>query len=358
MRRVFLLAAILAAAAGCGRPEREASGEPAGALTPVEVYVVTAGEAVVRVAATGTVKAREDIPVSAEVGGQVREVPVMVGDGVAAGEPLVLLDDELILLALDQAEAQLLLAEANLETAEASLRRTRTLLEEDDISKADFEAIESAAKAARASHMSAEAGRASAERQLRNTRVPSPIDGIVAFVYVEEGHLVAPGMPVARVVDDRVVEVEIGLSEDQVVDVRTGRGADVRVRALPGEVFEGRVEYVGPSADDIAKTYPVRVVVQNAARRLRSGMVAEVTVDAKRFDGVIVIERDWVFDRFGEPAVFVATDSTAVVRKVTLGKVIGDGVVVRSGLDPGDRVISFGYDQLTDNARIQIKNSP
>ncbi len=342
---------------GCGG--RPGDGEAAGtaeARTPVEVDVVEPHTAVLEISAVGTIEAREDILVSSEAAGQVVDVPVMVGDGVAEGDVLVRLDDELAELSVQQADAQLLLAEADLDNAEANLKRVTNLWKGGDVSDSDHEAAERAAKVARAGHMAAAAARASAGRQLRNTEIGSPIDGVVAFVHVEGGQLVGVGTPIAQVVNDETVQVEIGLNENEIVDVRRGAPASVRIRALPGETFAGTVEYVGPKADEMTSTYPVRVVVPNPKGRLRSGMVAEVTLTARRFEDSIVIERDWVAERFGEPSVFVVVDSTAAVRKVRLGRIIGDGVVVTSGLESGDRVISFGYDQLTEGAPVDVRN--
>ncbi len=346
---------LLSAAAGCG--DRGGADET-GAVetrTPIEVYTVAPTNAVLEVSATGTVEARDDIAVSAEAAGRVLEVPVKVSDRVAEGDVLVKLDDELAALAVQQAQAQLLLSEADLDNAEASLRRITNLWKAGDVSDSDREAAERAEKVARAGQMAAAAARASAGRQLMKTEIDSPVDGVVAFVHVEEGQLVAIGTPVAQVVNDATVQVEIGLTESQVVDVRAGGRADVRVRALPGEVFKGTVEYVGPKADEMNRTFPVRVVVPNPNGRLRSGMVAEVALAAREFKNSIVIERDWVVERFGEPSVFVVADSTAAVRKVSLGRIVGDRVVVTSGLEPGDEVVSFGYDNLTDGALVDVR---
>ena len=358
MKRALAWLVILVFAGGCGPrggPPVEGSAPPA---VPVEVTEVIPGTAVSTVTATGTVAARNDVPVGAEASGVVSDVPVQVGDRVEAGQVLVRLDSELAELGLKQAEAQFLIAQADHETAEANLERVRILWENGDVADSDFEAAERGAKAARGALLAADAGRGSAARQLRNTAIESPVAGTVAFVYAEVGHLVAAGTPVAYVVDDAVVQIDIGLSEDQAVEVKPDQKAVVTVRALKGEVFEGRVEYVGRRADERTRTYPARVIVPNRGGRLRSGMVAEVVVRARAFENAVVIERDWVIDRFGEPAVYVAVDSLATIRPVTLGQVIGDRVVVREGLEPGDLVVSFGYSQLTDSARVSIKNLP
>ncbi len=356
MKRVSILL-LLSVLAGCGgRGGEPSQGRDAATRTPIEVYVAESRSAVREVSATGTVAARQDVPVSAEAAGQVREVLVMVGDRVEDGDVLVELDDELAALALSQAAAQLLLAEADLDNAESGLRRATSLWKAGDIADADFEAAERGAKAARAGHMAALAARSTAGRQLRNTEIRSPIDGVVAFVHVKEGHLIGIGTPAAHVVNDGTVEVEVGLNENQVVDVVPGARASLRVRAYPGETFGARVEYVGPKADDLTRTYPVRVVATNERGLLRSGMVAEVTLTAREFEDVILIGRDWVVERFGEPTIFVVADSTAVVRKVSLGRVIVDEVIVTSGLTPGDLGVSVGYDQLTDGDPVDIRN--
>ena len=352
-----ILAAAVLVGGGCG-PRGGPEEEQAVERVPVRVVEIKTGAVTATVAATGTIKARDDVPISAEAGGRVLEVVAQVGDRVSEGDVLVQLDDELAELAFRQAEAQLLLAEAELDDAEAGLGRAQSLWESGDIADAEREATERRAKSARASFAAAQAGLGAAERQLRNTGIKSPIDGTVAFVYAEEGQLIAVGTPVAHVVNDDVVEIELGLSEDQVPDIRPRQAAAIRVRALPGELFGGKVEYVGRRADDMTKTYPVRVVLRNSAHRLRAGMVAEVTIAAKEFSDVVVIERDWVVERYGEPAVYVASGSLAVLKRLTLGKVIGNRVIVTSGLDEGDLMVTFGYDRLTEGTALEIKGAP
>lgn len=360
MKRLMLAFAAVAAVAalvGCG-PRGGPQEEQAAPSVPVRVTQIEAGSVVESVTSSGTVKARHDVPISAEAGGRVVEVPARVGDWVSSGDVLVRLDDELAALALRQAEARLLQAEAELDDAEAALGRSQRLWESGDIADAEFEAAERRAKLARAAFATAEAGRGTAERQLRNTAIESPIQGTVAFVHAKKGHTVAAGTAVAHVVDDSVVEIELGLSEDQVSDMRPGRPAEVRVRALPGEILRGKVEYVGRRASDATRTYPVRVVLSNRDRRLRSGMVAEVEIAAREYEDVIAVERDWVVERYGEPAVYVASDSLAVLRRLTLGRVVGNRVIVASGLAEGDLMVTFGHDRLTDGARIDIKDAP
>lgn len=357
MRRLLLALTALAVAAwgcgGAGGTEEAARGPEA---VPVEVLTVTTEDATATVTATGTLAAREDVPISAEASGRVSEVPAQVGDEVSEGEVLVRLDDELARLSLKQAEAQLLAAQADLADAERGFERSRSLLESGDISQAGFETAQLRYQAAESAALAAEAAHASAERQLRNTAIESPIDGTVAFMHAEVGHLMNIGAPVAHVVNTSTLEIEIGLTEAQAVEVEPGRGALVRFRSMPGREFEGRVEYVGPRADDRTKTFPARVVLRNVGGELRAGMVAEVTIATREYEDAVVIVRDWVVERYGEPAVYVAADSVAQLRRVRLGQVLGDRVVIEEGLEPGERLVVLGYDQLSDGARIKVMN--
>lgn len=358
MRRllfVLLTAALAASGCGGGGEEEVARGPVA---VPVEVLTLEAEDALATVTATGTLAARDDVPISAEATGRVAEVLVTVGDRVSEGELLVRLDDELAGLALRQAEAQLLAAQADLADAERAYERSRVLLDEGDISQAEFDGADLRFKASKSAFLSAQAGHASAERQLRNTAIESPIDGTVAFVQAEPGHLINIGAPVAHVVNTSTLEIEIGLTEEQAVEVRPGRKAVVRARSLPGREFTGRIEYVGPRADDRTKTFPARVVLRNGDRTLKAGMVVEVTIATRQYDDAIVIVRDWVVDRYGEPAVYVVVDSLAELRRVKLGQVLGDRVVVDDGLVAGEKLVTLGYDQLSENALVSIKNEP
>jgi len=349
---------IALAAGGCGRPpgDEEAAPEGRAAPVPVEVTALTPRAAATTVSATGTIRAATDVQISAEANGRVIEIPAKVGDVVAAGDVLVRLDPELAELGVQQARAQLLTAEADLGDAELGLKRSKHLWENGDISDLDHETAETRATAARAMFATAQAGLAAAERQLQDTEISAPVSGRVAFIHAEEGQLIAMGVPVAHVVDDDVLEVDFGVSEDRVVELRAGLKATLIVRPYPGTEFTGRVDYVGRRADDMTKTYPVRVTLRNRGGKLRSGMVAEVTVSARELDDAIVIERDWIIDRYGEPAVFVVADSLAALRSITLGPVLGGQVVVETGLAAGDKIISVGYTQLSDGALIEIKS--
>jgi len=356
--RLTMMLALCAAiaVAGCGRPptDDETQGARGESAVPVEVTLLEALDAATTVSAAGTIRAWDDVQVSAEANGRVVSIPADVGDAVEAGDVLVRLDPELAELGVQQAAAQLMTAEADLGDAELALKRSKRLWENGDISDLDHESAQTRATAARAMHATAEAGLAAAERQLRNTAISSPVSGRVAFIHAEEGQLVAAGTPVAHVINDDRLQIDFGVGEDRVLDLRSGLKATVTVRSLPRQEFSGRVEYVGRRADDMTKTYPVRVSLANRGGKLRSGMVADVSVTSRRLEDVIVVERDWVIDRFGEPAVFVAADSVAVLRKVKLGVAIGGRVVVNEGLEPGERIISVGYTQVSDGAPIEI----
>ncbi|MCK4680048.1 biotin/lipoyl-binding protein, partial [bacterium] len=131
-----ILAAAVLVAGGCG-PRGGPEEEQAVERVPVRVVEIKTGPVTATVAATGTIKARDDVPISAEAGGRVVEVVAQVGDRVSEGDVLVQLDDELAELAFRQAEAQSLLAEAELDDAEAGLGRAQSLWESGDIADAE-----------------------------------------------------------------------------------------------------------------------------------------------------------------------------------------------------------------------------
>jgi multidrug efflux pump subunit AcrA (membrane-fusion protein) len=331
IRRALVFAGAALLLAGCGGRGQPQSERGVGAV-PVEVVRIVPETVSATVTTTGTLRAVDDVPVAAETGGRVVEVPVSVGDRVEKGDVLVRLDDELAGLAVRQANSQWLLTKTELEDASDALSRAEVLWENEDISKVEFEAAQRRLEIARASYDGALAALGAAQRQLDNASVKAPVDA--------------------------TMKLDLGLSEDQITGVHEGDPVSIQVRALPGRTFQGTVEYVGRRSEDVNRTYPVRVRLLNPGRELRSGMVAEATVTAGRFPDAVVVERDWVVDRFGEPAVYVAADSLAEVRRITLGKALGDRVVVTSGLSEGDLLITVGLDLLSDQARIDIKSGP
>ena len=252
--------------------------------------------------------------------------------------------------------------------AESGLRLAKSNTQQNDVRKDDIKAAQagvSQAKAAlgqaqaglssaQAQLAQARAGLASAQQQVANTRIYSPIDGIVSKRAAEVGQLAGPSSPLLTVVALDMVFFEAQVPETEIEKVKLGMPVEVKVDALPGKSFAGQVDKLYPTGSTASRNFVVRVAVPNLARSLRPGMFARGSVVLERRRGVVVSKDALVKSEDGAFAVYVAKGNLAEQRKVTLGVTTAETAEIRSGVSAGEQVIVVGQTALRDGATIRV----
>ena len=279
----------------------------------VEVTPAVRGDVEELVTAVGSVEAMRDVMVSSETAGGSQPCSSEVGDAVRKGQTLVKVDAELKEVGVQQARAGLLAAKTNMEKAKKDFERTEKLFAVGDVADVELEGYRLGYHAAEAQYQSAVAGVRLAERQLADTRIASPIAGQVASRRVEVGEMVGPGREVANIIDIASMKVRLSIPEEDVMKLRVGQTAELRVDSRPGVTIRGKVHTVGAKSETPnGHTYPVEVLVQNqAGMLLRVGMFARVAISANAIRNVVVVSREAIVEEKGHPAVFVARDGVA-----------------------------------------------
>ena len=266
------------------------------------------------------------------------------GQPVRAGQALAAVDPTDYRLAVAQASA---LADR----AARDRDRNQPLLASGAIAPADMDHLETGA---RHSAAAAELSR----KRLADTRLGSPISGIIARRAIEVGTTVAPGQPVFTIVDLDPVRVRVGVPEADVGRITEGAAATVRVPALDA-AFAGRVSLIGVVADPATRSYTVEISVPNPARRLRAGMVAEATIANGETRSAIVVPATAVVHDGGVNGttnVYVLDPDGIRVhaRRVTTGAAHGDSLEITSGIASDERIVVAGQRRLRDGARVQL----
>jgi RND family efflux transporter MFP subunit len=287
----------------------------------------------------------------------VTRVLIKLGDHVRAGEVMVQVDAELKAAALDQAKAQFQAAETNYRKAQRDFARAETLFASHDIADVELEGNRLAMHAAEAQWKGAEAALRVATRQFEDTRIKSPIAGVVASKRIEVGEMVTPGREIANVVDIATVKVKLGIAEEDIAKVSPGQRAVLHVDSQPGTTYEGEVFAVGSKTESpTGHTYPVEVIVQNTrANALKVGMFARVTIATRTVKGALTIPAESLVGDERTPAVFVVENAVARLRPVVLGIRSADKYQVEQGLREGDLVVSFGQNSLKDSTAVLVK---
>ena len=215
---------------------------PVVAVDALRVRETAAGEGV---AFSGILEPVRFVVVGAEVEGRVVEVPAVEHDPVEAGAPLVRLDQALPNAAVARARASLESARAANDLAVAELARQQNLSERGVASDAEFERALSAERTSAGQVAESRAQLVEAQTRLDKTRIPAPFDAVVSKLDLEPGAYLRPGDPVAELVDLSEIEIEVGVGDRQVLHLRPGHPATLRVDVFPGETFAGEILRVG-----------------------------------------------------------------------------------------------------------------
>jgi RND family efflux transporter MFP subunit len=352
--RLAWLAAILtlsAAGSGCG-PSSQASEAEAGQdfikTVNVEVQPVELSDFTSYIRLTGEIEALNDVTVSAEESGVIERFFVEKGQLVQAGAPLAKIRDSVLRAQVSEAEAAAGLAAERYE-------RQRQLWEEEQIGseiaylEAKYQADLQAARLALL------------QERLARTTLVAPISGIFDERHVDAGEMVAPGTPVARVVEVGRVKVTGGVAERFAAAVQPGDSAQVSLDVLPNQIFRGAIGFVGSVVDQRNRTFPIEIVIANPGRVIKPQMVANVEIANSRLQAVIVVPQSAVLRTENGYQVVVAEERDgglfAVNRPVRLGPMYGNRVVVEEGLEVGDRLIVRGQQLVEAGNRVRVVNA-
>lgn len=350
------------------RAELEAASpqEPARVPPVLTVEAVTAWpvEARTVVERTSVLSAVRQVVVGAEVAGRVVEVLTEEHAPVARGDVLVRLDTELPGAAVARARAALLRAEAAQRLAVAELRRQRELSSQGVSSAAELERVESEERTAEAAVAEARAALLDAETRLRKTAIAAPFGAVVSALDLEPGAYLRPGDPVAELADLSELEIEVAVSDEEILALREGDRVELRVDALPGGRFEGRVGRPGRTADARTRKYPVPVRVANDDAELLPGMLGTVRFELGDARPVLRLQRRALQREFDLDYLYVLEETgeadgvaTARRRRVVIQPVAfhPELVEVSEGLEMGERVALSGLRQLRDGLRVRVR---
>ena len=312
------------------------------------------------VIAFGRVEAKSDVNISAEVSEKIESLYVDEGDTVNVGDTLVVLNSDRYIAMLNRARAQVHQVEANLKRARENLRKMKELYESGAVSQDQLINAQTEVDVLEAQLESAQAALSEARDNLAHTVITSPINGIITSIKAKKGEFVVvgtmnnPGTVLLTIADLSQMEAELGVDETEIVKVKEGQKAIVKVDALPEEEFEGVVTEVGNSiiqslqaSSQEAKEFKVVVLLKKTDPRLKPGLTATADIIVAKKKNVIAVPiAALVVRKVGEgkkpkevEGVFVYKDGKAEFRPVKKGIMGEMEIEIVEGLKEGEEVI-------------------
>ncbi len=352
----FLVAAV-ALASGCGKtaPSRQMR-------VPVTVAPVMKRAVPMTILASGTVEPVQTADIGSQVGGTVTRIDFHEGQEVRSGQALIELDARPFRAALMQAQGQLARDRAQAVALRSDAQRATTLLQQQLMSQADFDAKRAAADAMTATVLSDSAAVAKARLDLEFATIRSPFAGRTGKLNVHVGDYVkaASSDPLVTVNQVRPIRVRFTVSESDRAAVERTRGRDpeVIVRLSPDDSLEihGRLAFIDNAVDPSTGTLTLKGEFANRDGRLWPGAFVEVRLVLDVLHNAIVVPAPAISSGQQGPYVWVMNpDSSAASRPVTLLHADDSIAVVSSGLAPGEIVVTDGQLRIAPGARLQVR---
>jgi multidrug efflux system membrane fusion protein len=317
---LWLSAAALAA--GCGG-DGLPTGTPATG-TPVRVAAVVQSSLQSSLRTVGTLAPAEEIRLSFKTAGVIASINVEQGERVQGGQLLASLAQQEVAAAVAQARA---LADK----AERDLERGRALFADEVATREQLDDLMTA--------------RDVAEANLRAA---------------EFNELVAAGQPVLVVGDTSGGWIiSAALADRDIVRVRVGDTARVRLDAYPGQVFPATVSELASAADPMTGTYEMKLSISPDGTRFVQGLVAKVEMTGAAGSNVSVVPVQALLEADGSEAVVYVVarrDNGEVAQRVAvrIGRLVGDQVEVLGGLAGDERVVTEGASYLRDGQAVRV----
>jgi len=192
------------------------------------------------------------------------------------------------------------------------------------------------------------------QRAGQRVNIHAPISGVVAELGVRQGGQVSPGANLVSLIDLSSVWVVAEVLENQVASIGTGAQMEIRISALPGEAFRGRVEYIYPEVSAVTRTVRVRASLRNPGMKLRPGMVANVTFTiAAGKEAVLVPAEALIYT--GKRNVAIVADARGRFRAVEVetGAEADGRIEVLRGIDAGTSVVVSGQFLIDSEASLK-----
>jgi membrane fusion protein (multidrug efflux system) len=309
---------------------------------PLPVQTMTAAVKVLHetIGASGTIQPSMPVTLTAKVVSRVLKVPVDLGAVVKPGDLLVQMDRELF-------EANLETARANYDHAHRQLQRMQALMAKQFASAVDIEK-------ARTDEASARDALVRAQIDLANTRIVSPVPGVVLERDINPGEVTKLDQDLVRlgVLDPVMMVAQV--SEDKIGSVYLGMKGEVGTDAFPGVNFTGSVVKIDSRLNDATRSFAVYIQLTNHDLQLKKGITGYSRLESTRM--VLAVPSTAVVDPVGDRAtVFVVgKDNKAHLREIRRG-LSNDGMTeILGGLQEGEQVVTVGQFELRDNDAVSV----
>jgi len=361
-----LLAIVVSAVlfASCGSSNKPAEPPKAPPPVPVAVYTVKKGSALYYDEYPATVVALNEVQLRPQVTGYITGIFFKDGQHVSKGQKLYAIDQQQYQASYNQAVAGLNVAKANLGKAQQDADRYAELQKNDAIARQTVEHAQADLQASKMQLEAAKANVSSVQTNVRYSTIYAPFDGTIGISQVKMGTAVSPGQTILNTVSsDNPIAADVAVDQKEIARFLTlqqktnGAKDSTFSLALPDQSiypYSGHISLIDRAVDPQTGTIKTRIIFPNKEKFLKSGMSCNIRVRNNGNAQSLLIPAKAVMEQMGEYFVYVVGDSNKVAQhKIITGQVINDKIIVKSGLEENDKIVTEGVQKLRDGAVVQ-----
>lgn len=342
MRKNLIFALALTSVASCGH--KEVAKEATSIYVKTEAVKTINGMSELRY--SGTIEAQQTIPLTFMSVGTVTKVLVEEGDAVKKGQ---------LLATVDKSDYQnsYNTVHAKYNQAKDAYNRLKQVHEKGSLSEIKWVEMET-------NMQQAESQLALIKTNLDRCELRSPEAGIIGRRNIEPGQMSQSGITSSapfELVKIETVLVKISIPENEIGKIKKGLKAKFSISALNDKIFEGTVTNVGVVADQMSRTYEVKIAVKNQNYEMKPGMVCDVKIALNTESKIITVPNNAITkDKEGNSFVYVVSDDKTTVKKqfVVEGNYRDSGIEIIKGLTDNQIIVVEGKEKLSDNSLIRL----
>lgn len=349
----FLMSLLIACCISCGKGDK--SSHETEEIFPITIGKSEVRDVIYRLHQVGTLEAKEAVMLKAETDGRVVNINFEEGGTVKSGQLLVKLDDSKIKTKIDQLQARLVQLKIQSDNSQRTLERKRPLLEEELVSRQDFDDLESKIKIERATIKEIEANLAHSRELFKDTEIRSPFSGVTSERMVSVGDFLKVGDPVVLVVQLNPLEISFRVDEKYKSRLYLKQAITITVSAYPERIFSGEVFFISPDIDINTRSFLVKGRVSNKKKLLSPGMFSEVIIVTKIHKNALTIPWESVIQLEDEVYLYKIDGQRVKKVSIKLGLVSEGAAEIWGDLKTGQEVVIEGKYALYEGARVQAK---
>jgi len=330
----------------------------------VSIIVATAvkKKTPVTVEALGTVTPIASVAIKPRIDSEIATIQFADGARVREGDVLMTLDKRSIAAQIEAAEGLVARDQAQLEGAQRDVRRYTELVEKNATPVTNLDNAKTQSAVFSAAKLSDEGTLANLKVQLSYASIRAPISGRISAASVKVGNFVrsADLLPIATIIQTAPIYVTFSVPQGTLPDIRKALAAETATieASVPGETrgAGGAVTMIENTVDPGTGMVLVRATMPNTDEFLWPGTLVTTKLKLRDEEAVTVPSAAVQVSQAGS-FVFVVKDNKVAIKLVKIARVVGDETALASGVEDGETVVTDGFLQLTDGARVNIRQS-